>query len=65
MNGTKFLKLKLKADNLGLLKWYVDGLHNVHRDGRGHVGAMFSMGKGAVVSYSRKMKMNSRSLTET
>jgi hypothetical protein len=26
---------------------------------------MFSMGKGAAVSYSRKMKMNTRSSTET
>ncbi len=32
LNGTKYLKLKLSVDNLGLLKWYVDGLHNVHWD---------------------------------
>jgi hypothetical protein len=30
LNGTKYLKLKLSVDDLGLLKWYVDGLHNVH-----------------------------------
>jgi hypothetical protein len=32
LNGTKYLKLKLSMDDLGLLKWYVDGLHNVHWD---------------------------------
>ncbi len=63
----KNLKLKLKAVDLGILKWYVDGLHNnnVHRDCRGHEGALLRMGQGAAVSYSRKMKMNTRSSTET
>jgi hypothetical protein len=32
LNGTKYLKLKLSVDNLGLLKWYVNGLHNVNWD---------------------------------
>jgi hypothetical protein len=43
----------------------VNGAHNVHGDCRGHAGAMFSIGKGAVMSYSRKIKMNTRSSTET
>jgi hypothetical protein len=32
LNRTRYLKLKLSMDNLGLLKRYVDGLHNVHWD---------------------------------
>ena len=32
LNGTKYLKLKLTNDNLGVLKWYVDGSHNTHWD---------------------------------
>jgi hypothetical protein len=32
LNGTRYLKLKLSVDNFGLLKWYVDGSHNVHWD---------------------------------
>jgi hypothetical protein len=64
LNGTKYLKLNLTVDNLGLLKWYVDGSHNVHWDCKGHGGAMFTMGKGATSSYSRKVKLNTRSLTE-
>jgi hypothetical protein len=65
LNGTRYLKLNLTVDNLGLLKWYVDGSHNVHWDCKGHGGAMFTMGKGATSSYSRKVKMNTRSSTET
>jgi hypothetical protein len=65
LNGTKYLRLTLSIDNLGVLKWYVDGSHNVHWDCRGHGGAMFTMGKGAALSYSRKLRLNTRSLTET
>jgi hypothetical protein len=52
-------------NNLELLKWYVDGAHNVHWDCRGHGGAMFTIGKAATSSYSRKVKLNTRSLKET
>jgi hypothetical protein len=65
LNRTKYLKLKLSVVNLGLLKWYVDGSHNVHWDCRGHGGAMFTLGKGATNSHSRKVKLNTRSLMET
>ncbi len=36
LNGMRYLKLRLTVDSLGMLKWYVDGLHNVHWDMRGH-----------------------------
>jgi len=65
LNGTKYLKLNLSVDNLGVLKWFVDGSHNVHWDCKGHGGALFTMGKGATSSYSRKVKLNTRSSTET
>jgi hypothetical protein len=65
LNGTKYLKLRLCVDNLGLLKWFVDVSHNTHWDCRGQGGAMFTMGQGATTSYSRKVKLNSRSSTET
>jgi hypothetical protein len=57
LNGTKYLKLRLSVENVGMLKWYVDGLHSVHPC-RGHGGALFSMGKGATTSYLRKLKLN-------
>ncbi len=65
LNGTKYLRLNLSVDDLGLLKWYVDASHNVHWDCRGHGGAMFTLGKGATSSYSRKVKLGMRSATET
>jgi hypothetical protein len=30
LNGAKYLKLRLTMENLEMLKWYVDGLHNMH-----------------------------------
>ncbi len=65
LNGTKYLKLSINVNDLGILKWYVDGAHNVHWDCKGHAGAMFNLGEGAVASYSRKVKHNTQSLTET
>ena len=65
LNGTKFLKLTLSVENLGMLKWYVDGSHNVHWDCKGHGGAVFNLGKGTTTSYSRKVKLNTRSSTKT
>jgi hypothetical protein len=61
----KIFEIRLCVDDLGLLKWFVDASHNTHWDCRGHSGAMFTMGQGATMSYSRKVKLNSRSSTET
>ncbi len=59
------MKLNLSMNNLGVLKWYVDGAHNVHWDCKGHGGVMLTMGKGATLHYSRKVKINTKSLAET
>ncbi len=64
LNGTKHLKLTLSIEDLGLLKWYVDGSHNIHWDCKGHGGAMFTIGRGSTSSYSRKIKLNTRSSAE-
>jgi hypothetical protein len=63
LNVTKYLKLRLSVENVGMLKWYVNGLHNVHPDCRGHRGALIRMGRGATTSYLRKLKLNTQSLT--
>ena len=57
LNGTNYLKLRLTVDNLAVLKWYVDGSHNVHWDCKGYGGAMFLLGQGATSSYLRKLKL--------
>jgi hypothetical protein len=56
LNGTKYLKLTICGEDLGILKWYEDGSHNVHWDCKGHAGAMFTLGEGAVSSYLKKLK---------
>jgi hypothetical protein len=65
LNGTKYLKLNMSVDDLGLLKWYADASHNVHWDCKRHGGAMFTLRKGVTSSYSRKVKLRTCSLTET
>jgi hypothetical protein len=42
LKGKKYLNLKLSVDDFGLLKWYLDGSHNMHWDCRGHGRAMFT-----------------------
>ena len=61
----QYLKLTISVSGLGILKWYVDGYHNIHWDCKGHARAMFTFGEGVVSSYSRKLKTNTWSSTET
>ena len=59
------MALTLSVDSLGMMKWYVDGSHNVHWDCRGHGGSVMFLGEGALAHYSRKLKLNTWSSTET
>jgi hypothetical protein len=43
----------------------VDASHGVHADCKGHTGAGMTLGNGAVMSSSRKQKINTRSSTES
>ena len=36
--GTKYLPIILSADNIEILKWYIDGSYAVHPNIRGHTG---------------------------
>ena len=65
LNGTKRLKLTLTIDSMGIIKWFNDGSHSTHWDCKGHGGTMMIMGWGAICSYPRKIKVNTRSSTET
>jgi hypothetical protein len=64
LNGTKNEYVTLSADDLRLVKWYVDASFAVHPDFKSHTGAMMTLGKGAMQSIARKQKMNVRSSTE-
>ena len=63
LNGIKDLVLTLHADKLNILKWYVDTSFAVHADFKSHTGVAMTMGKGAVMSMSRKQKLNTKSST--
>ena len=64
LNGTRKMKLTLSADNLRVIKWYVDASFAVHPDFKSHTGGTMTFGRGAVQSKSQKQKLNTRSSTE-
>jgi hypothetical protein len=64
LNGTKGENLTLSADDLRVVKWYVDTSFAVHPDFKSHTGAMMTLGKGVMQSIARKQKMNVQSSTE-
>ena len=49
---------------MNILYWFIDAAFAVHGDMKSHSGLMFTMGKGAILSSSKKQKTNSRSSTE-
>ena len=65
LNGTRKKCLILRVDNLNVLKWYVDVSFAVHPDFKSHTGGILTMGHGALVSMSRKQKLNTRNTCES
>jgi hypothetical protein len=64
INGSRKDKLILSADDLHVIKWYVDAAFAVHPDFKSHTGGNMTYGRGAPISMSRKQKLNTRSSTE-
>lgn len=64
LNGTRDAKLHLSADDLRIIKWFVDVAFAVHYDFKSHTGGGMTLGTGMVISFSRKQKLNTRSSTE-
>jgi hypothetical protein len=65
LRGDQDRPLVLKAENDGLLMWYVVALFAVHPNMRGHTGGGLTMGQGFLIVASWKQKMNTKSLTES
>ena len=63
IHSTKGWHLTLSADDLRVLKWYIDASFATHPDYKSHTGAVLTMGGGALQSLTRKQKLNSRSST--
>eukprot|EP00957_Ditylum_brightwellii_P174123 13257467-Ditylum_brightwellii.AAC.1 len=56
--------LTLEADDSQTLTWHIDASFTVHVDMKSHIGAMFTLGKGAISSNSTKQKVNACSTSE-
>ena len=64
LKGTKSLKLTIHPGKSDVIKWYVDASYAIYDDCKGHIGAMMTLGKGNVISFSRKQKLNTKSSSE-
>ena len=56
--------MTLSADNIHVIKWYVDASFAVHPDFKSHTGAVMTYGEGAIQAISNKQKLNTRSTCE-
>ena len=65
LNGTLNMELTLAVDNMSIVNWFVGSPYMTHMDCKVHVGGAITLGKGAVISISAKIKSNTKSSTET
>ena len=64
LRGTKTMHLTLEADNLQLVKWWIDGAFATHWDMHSHTGGALSLGKAVITGVSTRQKLTTRSSTE-
>ena len=62
--GIKHTKLTIKVDSLSITYWLLDASYLTHFDCKGHTGDMMSFGRGAVLSFLWKQRLNVGSSTE-
>jgi hypothetical protein len=65
LNGSRDLILRLKGNDNMVITTYIDASYASHVDGKGHTGAMVTLGGGAVRSKSSKQKLVAKSSTES
>jgi hypothetical protein len=65
LNSTKHLYLTLSAEKDITITSYIDSSFAIHPDGKGHTGAVITLGGGSVRSRSTKQKVVARSSTES
>jgi hypothetical protein len=65
LRGTLNMPLTLEADDLQIMKWWVDASYAVHNDMKSHTGGALSLGKGDIYGSSTKKKLNTKSSTES
>ena len=64
LKATSKMALKLRADDLQVVKWYVDASFAVHPDYRSHTSAVMTLDEGSIIAMSKKQKLNIRCSTE-
>ena len=64
LRGTLDEFLTLGANDIGMMKTWVDASYAVHKDMKSHTGGVVSFGIGAVMSKSSKQKLYTKSSTE-
>jgi hypothetical protein len=64
LNDTMDLKLRLRPNSTGEVRWWIDAAYGIHHDMKGHTGGTMSMGEGSIYSSSSSQKINTRSSTE-
>ena len=63
--GTKSLILTLRANDDGIVWWWIDASYAVHDNMKGHTGATMLLGKGGIYSGSWKQRLVAHSSTES
>jgi hypothetical protein len=58
------MPLTLEADNLHIIKWWVDASYAVHPDMKNRTGGMMTLRKGSTYGTSMRQKINTKSWTE-
>jgi hypothetical protein len=64
LRGTLYMPLTLEADDINVIKWYVDASFAVHPDMKSHTGGAMTLGKGVIYGTSTRQKINTKSSTE-
>ena len=64
LRGTRELYLTLEAEDLHVIKWWIDASFAVHPDMKSHTGGCLSLGRGSVYGTSTRQKLNTKSSTE-
>jgi hypothetical protein len=64
LRATIDLPLVLEANNMQVIKWWIDASFAVHSDMRSHTGGAMTLGKGTIYAMSTRQKFNTKSSTE-
>jgi hypothetical protein len=64
LRGTLNMPLTMEADNMHVVKWWVDASFAIHPDMKSHTGGAMPFGRGVTYATSTRQKINAMSLTK-